>query len=75
MPPGGEMPSVEDMPPEMATRVAEFESMSEEERDQMMATARAGGGAFGGRAGAGGGAGGVGPLIRPLTELLTERAG
>jgi hypothetical protein len=75
MPPGGEMPSVEDMPPEMATRVAEFESMSEEEREQMMATARAGGGAFGGRAGAGGGAGGVGPLIRPLTELLTERAG
>jgi hypothetical protein len=78
MPPGGEMPSGQDMPPEMATLRAQFENMSEEEREAMRATAQAGGGFQGGRAGAPGAPGGGGPvgvLIRPLIQMLTERTG
>ncbi|MCK4314435.1 MAG: hypothetical protein KAX24_01560 [Anaerolineae bacterium] len=71
---GGQEPS-----PEMATRRAEFESMSEEEREALRATAQAGGGipgGAGGWAGAGSGAGGRQfiILLNPLIELLTERA-
>lgn len=75
---GGGVPPAGEMPTEMATRIAQFQSMSAEEREEMMATARAGGGAFGGRAGAGGmpgGGGRVGLLIRPLIQMLSERAG
>jgi hypothetical protein len=78
---GGEgMPSGEDMPAEAATRMTEFQSMSEEEREAMRATAQAEGGIGAGRGGpgAGGGAGGVGQarlLFRPLIQLLSERAG
>lgn len=73
---GGEgMPSVEDMPPEMATRMAEFEGMSEEEREAMRATAQAGGGIGAARGGAGpGGVGQARLLVRPLIALLAARA-
>jgi hypothetical protein len=68
MSPGGEMP------PEIATRRAEFESMSEEEREAARATAQAGGmpGGPGGRAGAGPERFAI--LLGPLIELLTQRA-
>jgi len=73
--------------PEMATRRAEMENMSDEEREAFRATAQAGGG-FPGRAegGAGGAlpggpggragrvAGRFGILLNPLIELLTQRA-
>jgi len=81
---GGEgMPSGENIPPEMATRMSELESMSEEERETMMATAQAGGGVGAGlRGGAGGGAGAamgtMGQLrflLRPLITMLETRAG
>jgi hypothetical protein len=67
-----------EMPPEMATRRAEFENMSDEEREAMRATAQAGGGfpggaGLGGRGGAGGRA--FGFLLNPLIELLEARAG
>jgi len=83
MPPGGEIPSGEDVPPAMATRTAEFQSMSEEEREAMRATAEAAGGVGAGfRGGVGdgpgafeGGVGQVRSLLRPLIEMLTERAG
>ena len=71
----------EEMPPEMATRRAEFENMSEEEREALRATMEAGGGIpGGGRPGGAGGAagagrGGFGPVLNPLIDLLTERAG
>lgn len=76
IPPGGQMPA----DGEIATRMSEFQSMSQEEREAMRATAQAGGGvgAGRGRAGAGGSTGGVGQarlLVRPLIELLAERAG
>jgi len=78
---GGRMapPEGEEMPPEMATRPAEFENMSEEERAAMRETMQAGGGFAGGPgAGAGGGGGRVGGqfvfLLNPLIELLAERA-
>jgi hypothetical protein len=80
---GGAMPSGEDMPPEMATRMAEFENLSEEEREAMMATAQAGGG-LGGRSRGGEGSaasaaegslGQVRLLLRPLIEMLSKRAG
>jgi len=64
----------EGMPPEMATRRAEMESMSEEEREALRATAEAGGmlpGGAGGRAG--GGSGQFIILLNPLIELLTQR--
>ena len=62
-----------EMPPEMATRRAEFENMTEEEREAARATMQAGGDMPGGP---GGGAGGrqFGPLLNPLIELLTQRA-
>jgi hypothetical protein len=66
VPPGG------GVPPEMATLRAQFENMSQEEREEMRATMQAGGGMQSGRAG--GGAGRVGVLIRPLIEMLTECA-
>jgi hypothetical protein len=77
---GGEgMPSGENVPPEMATRRAQFEGMSAEEQEAMRATAQAGGGIGPGRggAGAGGSTGGVGQarfLARPLIQMLVERA-
>jgi hypothetical protein len=70
-----------EMPPEMATRQAEFADMTDEEREEMRATMEAGGGFPGG--GPGGAGGGRGPgggrqanfLLVPLVELLEERAG
>jgi hypothetical protein len=67
------------MPPEMATRRAEFENMSDEERAAMRETMQAGGGfASGpGTSARGGGARGGGQfmlLLNPLIELLTQRA-
>ena len=77
----------EEMPPEMATQRAEFESMSEEERAAMRATMEAGGGmpggagsgpGTGGGPGSGGGRGAGGRqyivVLNPLIELLTQRA-
>jgi len=74
-----------EVPPEMATRRAGFENMSEEERQALRATMQAGGGlpgGPGGRGAAGGtrGRGGAGGgqfivLLDPLIELLTQRAG
>ena len=71
-----------EMPPEMGTRRAEMENMSDEEREALRATMEAGGGfprgggAPGGAGGApGAGRGGFGPMLNPLIELLTERAG
>jgi hypothetical protein len=73
---GGKMGQGGEMPPEAATMRAQFENMSEEEREAMRATVQAGGGFPGGMAGARGGGGRrVGFLIRPVVELLTERAG
>lgn len=84
MPPGGGEggpfgggPGGGEMPPEMATRRAEFEGMSEEEREAARATMQASGG-FPGGPGGGGGAGGGGQfpiLLNPLIELLEARAG
>jgi hypothetical protein len=76
---GGEgMPGGGEMPPEMATRRAEFENMSDEEREEMRATMQAGGG-FPGGTGAGGRGGADGRqfifLLNPLIELLEARAG
>jgi hypothetical protein len=73
---GGEgLPSGGEMPPEMATRRAEFENMSEEERQAAFATAQASGEMPGRPGGAGGAAGRQFPvLLNPLIELLTERA-
>lgn len=65
-----------EMPPEIATRRAEFENMGEEERAAMRATAQAGGG-IPGRPGGVSGAGGrqLMILLNPLIELLKTRAG
>jgi predicted pyridoxine 5'-phosphate oxidase superfamily flavin-nucleotide-binding protein len=67
--------------PEMATRRAEFENMSQAEREALRATMQAGGGLPGGPGGRGaaGGTGGRGGgqfmiLLNPLIELLTQRA-
>jgi hypothetical protein len=68
-------PAGGEVPPEMATLRAQFENMSEEEREAMRATAQASGSFPAGRASTPGGAGRVGFLIRPLIEMLTERAG
>jgi len=61
------------------TMRAGFDSMSEEERAQWMATVQAGGMPSGGRFGpgrrAGAGMGQSGLLLQPLIELLTQRAG
>ena len=81
---GGGFPGDGEMPPEMATRRAEFENMTDEEREALRATMQAGGGFPGGGPGSGpGGAGGRGGsgarqanfLLRPLIEMLEERAG
>jgi hypothetical protein len=71
--------------PEMATRRAEFENMSEEERAAIRATMEAGGGFPGGAGGVrgsgapGGTAGGSGMsfrfLLGPLVQMLEVRAG
>jgi hypothetical protein len=82
MPPDGEMPSHVDMPLDMATRRAEIQSMSEEEREAAIATIQAEGGfgrGFRGGAGENGSAApaGVGqilPVLRPLIAVLEERA-
>ena len=74
-----------EIPPEMATRRAEFENMSEEDLEALRATAQAGGNAFGeggGEVGAGGPGGGRGfagarqyvVLLRQLIEMLEELA-
>jgi hypothetical protein len=65
-----------EMPPEMATRMAEFQGMSEEEREAARATMQAGGG-MPGRPGAPGEASGrqFVILLNPLIELLEARAG
>ena len=71
-----------EIPPEMATRRAEFESMSDEEREALRATRQAGGSPFGEGEGRPAGAGGldgsqefVGArqyvvFLQPLFELL-----
>jgi len=71
--------SDDEVPPDVATRRAQFENLSEEEREALRATAQAGGGIGAGRggAGSGAGAGGVGQarlMLRPLIDLLSERA-
>lgn len=75
MPGGGAMQPGEDMPPEMATRVAERQSMSEEEREAMRATAQPGGGPGGGVDTAAGAMGQLRFLLRPLLPMLEARAG
>jgi hypothetical protein len=60
-----------EMPPEMATRRAQFESMSEEDRAALRAAAEAGG--MPARAGAGSRQFPI--LLNPLLELLEARAG
>jgi hypothetical protein len=60
-----------EMPPEMATRRAQFESMSEEDLAALRATAEAGG--MPARAGAGSRQFPI--LLNPLLELLEARAG
>jgi hypothetical protein len=74
---GGEggPPAGGEMPPEMATRRAEFENMSDEEREAARATMEASGGRPGGPGGSGGGGQTFGFLLGPLMELLEERAG
>jgi hypothetical protein len=79
---GGGVSSGEDVPPERATRIAELQSMSEEEREAMMATARAGGGMGAGFRGGPSqepdaavvGAGQLRFVLRPLITLLESRA-
>jgi hypothetical protein len=72
-PPGG---SDGEMPPEMATRRAEFANMTDEEREDMRATMQAGGGFPGGGSSRGAPGGRQANfLLRPLIELLEERAG
>ena len=76
---GGGMPGGAggEMPPEMATRRAEFENMSDEEREELRATMQTGGG-FSGRTGADGRGGAGGRqfifLLNPLIDLLEARA-
>jgi hypothetical protein len=56
---------------------AQFDNMSDQDREALRATAEAGGQAFGGRGGLGGFAGGLGTVrvvLGPLIELLTARA-
>jgi|YNPNPStandDraft_1061719.scaffolds.fasta_scaffold01019_7 hypothetical protein len=82
MPPagfGGGPPGGGTMPPEMATRRAQFENMSEEERQALRATLEAGGGWPGGPGGTPVPGGWRGRarfmlLLNPLIELLETRA-
>ena len=72
---GGGPPGGGTVSPEMATRRAEFENMSDAEREAMRATMEAGGGMPGGSGGRfGGGGGQFMILLNPLIELLTQRA-
>ena len=71
-PPGG---AGGEMPPEAATRRAEFENMTDEEKEAARATMQASGGGPGGPGGTGGGRQTFGFLLGPLMELLEERAG
>jgi hypothetical protein len=70
---GGGRPGFGDgeMPPEMATRMAEFADMSKEDMEAMRATREAGGDMPGGRAGGGRQ---FRILLNPLIELLILRA-
>jgi hypothetical protein len=77
---GGGPPGDGTVSPEMATRRAEFENMSDAEREAMRATMEAGGGRPGGPGGRqggrfGGGGGQFMILLNPLIELLEARAG
>ncbi len=64
-----------EMPPEMATRRAEFDNMDDEERAALRATMEAGGDTPGGVGRSGGRGGGQFViLLNPLIELLTQRA-
>jgi hypothetical protein len=69
-----------EVPPEMATRRAEFQGMSDEERQEAIATMRAEGGGFGrapggaGPTGGGGGPASVVFLLSPLIEMLEDLA-
>ena len=84
---GGQRGEGGEIPPEMATRRAEFENMSEEDREALLATAQAGGGPAasgeGGPGGAGGPrrAGGFGGgrqymvLLQPLIAMLEGLVG
>jgi hypothetical protein len=70
---GGRAPD----PEAMATLRAQFENMSEEDRQALRATAQASGQGFGGRGGTGGSIAAAGELrsvYGPLIELLTARA-
>lgn len=72
---GGGLPGSGTMSPEMATRRAEFENMSDAEREALRATMEAGGGIPGGRGGGFRGGGGQFMIVlNPLIELLTQRA-
>ncbi len=76
---GGGPPGGGTMPPEMATRRAQFENMSEEERQALRATMEAGGGWPGRPIGTPGPRGWRGRgqfmlLLNPLIELLETRA-
>lgn len=77
---GGGLPEGGTISPEMATRRAEFENMSKEERQALRATMEAGGGWPGRLRGTSGprvwrGGGQFMMLINPLIELLEARAG
>lgn len=74
---GGGFPGGGEMPPEMATRRAEFENMTDEEREAARATMQAGGGFPGGGPGGTDGRGGrqANFLLKPLIGMLEERAG
>ncbi len=73
-PGGAAMQSGEDIPPEKATRMAERQSMGEEEREAMRATAQAGGGPGGG-ADTADALGQLRFALRPLLAMLEARAG
>ena len=72
-PGGGQPGDGQELSPEMATRRAEMENMSEEVRAAMRATMQAEGGLpSGGRAAGGPGQSAI--MLNPLIELLTARA-
>ena len=69
---GGGPPAGGEMPPDVATRRAEMENMTEEDRAALRETRQAGGGRPGGMGG--GGDERFVPAIGPLIELLEARA-